>query len=118
MLEILNNVSFDSPNDLNVYYDVAYVRSNIPFEVVGAFAEFGDLEFSNEDDKVVYICKDGKIRVCGFKDYSMNDVEVIDLFDGYIPANIKMILMLNVLIELGLVIITCIVSVQTTAFLS
>ena len=40
----------------------------------------------DKDDKIIYICKDGKIRVCGFKDYEMDNVEVYDIFGEYLPT--------------------------------
>lgn len=88
LLEVLTNINFESPNTLDVYSDIAYVRSPVTFEVVSAFAEFGDNDEINDDDRIVYFCKDGKIRVCGFKDYDMNDVVVYDLFGDYLNVDL------------------------------
>ena len=89
LLEVLSNINFEAPNDLDVYSDVAYIRAPVTFEVVSAYAEFGPDETINTDDKIIYICKDGKIRVCGFKDYEMDNVEVYDIFGEYLPTEIS-----------------------------
>ena len=89
ILDIIKNIEFDNPTNLEVYYDVAYIRSPTPFEVVSSFAEFGDNDNTNEDDRIIYFCKDGKIKVCGFKDYDMSECVTYDIFDTFIPSNIK-----------------------------
>lgn len=89
LLEVLSNINFEAPNSLDVYSDVAYIRAPVTFEVVAAYAEFGPDETINTDDKIIYICKDGKIRVCGFKDYEMDNIEVYDIFGEYLPTEIS-----------------------------
>ena len=89
ILDVIKNIEFENPTNLEVYYDVAYIRSPVHFDVVASFAEFGDDNETNEDDKIIYFCKDGKIKVCGFKDYDMSKCVTYDIFDTFIPNNIK-----------------------------
>ena len=89
ILDIIKDINFEAPETLDVYSDIAYIRSPVTFEVIAAFAEFGDNDEINDDDRVIYFCKDGKIRVCGFKDYEMNDVVIYDIFDDYLPSEIS-----------------------------
>lgn len=79
ILDILTNVDFETPSELEVYFNASFIKASTNFDVVKAYAEFGDEESSNEDDNIIYICKDKKIRIVNFKDYSMENVSVIDL---------------------------------------
>lgn len=79
ILDILTNVDFTTPGELEVYFNASFIKASTNFDVIKAYAEFGDNTSSNEDDNILYICKDKKIRVVNFKDYSMENVSVIDL---------------------------------------
>ena len=86
VLDVLKDIDFEMPAELDVYFNVAFIKNNLPFEVISAYAEFGDDENDNSDDNVIYICKDGKIRVVNFKDYNTNKVKEIDITDETITC--------------------------------
>lgn len=79
LLDILSNIEFENPNELDVYFNVAFVKNTLGFTVVAAYAEFGEYDDENADDYIVYICSDNKIRIVNFKDYDMENIRIIDL---------------------------------------
>lgn len=79
ILSFLKNIDFENPSSVDMYFNVAYIKSSNLFKVQSAFAEFGDNEESNEDDVIIYFCEDNKIRLCNFKDYNFQNVKEIDL---------------------------------------
>lgn len=79
LLDVLSNVNFDTPDNLEVYFNVAFLKSNNDFDVLYSFAEFGEDNSNNDDDYIVYICKDNKIRIVNFKDYNMENIVTYDL---------------------------------------
>ena len=79
LLDILANVEFENPNELDVYFNVAFVKNTLGFTVLNAYAEFGEEDSKNTDDYIVYVCADNKIRIVNFKDYDMEYVNIIDL---------------------------------------
>lgn len=81
LLDILTNIDFENPTELDVYFNVAFVKNTYGFNVLSAYAEFGEEDSENSDDNIVYFCKDNKIRIVNFKDYNMENVKTIDLVD-------------------------------------
>lgn len=79
VLSFLKDINFENPASVDMYFNVAYIKSPNTFKVQSAFAEFGDDDESNEDDTIIYFCEDNKIRLCNFKDYNFQNVEEIDL---------------------------------------
>ncbi len=79
VLSFLKDIDFENPTSVDMYFNVAYIKSSNSFKVQSAFAEFGDDDESNEDDTIIYFCEDNKIRLCNFKDYNFQNVEEIDL---------------------------------------
>lgn len=79
LLDILTNIEFETPSELDVYFNVAFVKNTLGFTVLAAYAEFGEYEDENSDDYIIYVCADNKIRVVNFKDYDMEHVRTIDL---------------------------------------
>lgn len=79
LLDVLKNIDFEIPNELDVYFNVAFIKNPFGFNVLAAFAEFGDDASENYDDFIVYVCSDNKIRVVNFKDYNMENIRTVDL---------------------------------------
>ena len=79
VLSFLKDIDFENPASVDMYFNVAYIKSPNNFKVQSAFAEFGNDDESNEDDTIIYFCEDNKIRLCNFKDYNFQNTEEIDL---------------------------------------
>ena len=79
LMDTILNIDFDTPEELDVYFNAAFARSSVDFDVLFTFTEFGNVLEDNSDDYIVYFCKDDKIRIINFKDYQMENIYTFDI---------------------------------------
>jgi len=78
LMDTILNIDFNTPEELDVYFNAAFARSSVDFDVLFTFTEFGNILGDNTDDYIVYFCKDDKIRIINFKDYQMENIYTFD----------------------------------------
>lgn len=79
LLDTILNIDFETPNELDVYFNAAFARSSVDFDVNFTFTEFGSNPDNNDDDYILYFCRDNILRVINFKDYEMSNILTVDI---------------------------------------